>query len=69
MKIAFIIYADTESLLEKTDTCHSNPEKSSKIKINKHTILVIHYLRIVLSIPQKTSMTIIKVKMLFKSMW
>ena len=68
MKIPFIIYADTESLLEQKDTCHSNPEKSSKIKINKHTILVIHYLRIVLSIPQKTSMTIIKVKMLFKSM-
>ena len=36
-KILFIIYADTESLLEKIDTCHSNPEKSSTTKTNKHT--------------------------------
>ena len=28
IKIPFIIYADTEPLLEKLDTCHSNPEKS-----------------------------------------
>ena len=29
----FIIYVDMESLLEKTDTCHNNPEKSAaKIK-------------------------------------
>ena len=26
-----------ESLLEKIDTCHSNPEKLSTTKINKHT--------------------------------
>ena len=37
MKIPFIIYADTESLLEKMDTHHSNPEKLSTTKINKHT--------------------------------
>ena len=37
MKVPFIIYADLESLLEKMNTCHSNPEKSSTIKINKHT--------------------------------
>ena len=37
MKIPFIIYADLEFLLEKMNTCHNNPEKSSKIKINKHT--------------------------------
>ena len=30
------IYADTGSLFEKIDTCHSNPEKSSTYKINKH---------------------------------
>ena len=30
------IYADTGSLFEKIDTCHSNPEKSSTSKINKH---------------------------------
>ena len=30
------IYADTGSLFEKIDTCHSNPEKSSTSKKNKH---------------------------------
>ena len=28
MKIPFVIYTDLESLLERTDTCHNNPEKS-----------------------------------------
>ena len=37
MKVQFIIYADIESLLEKMNTCHNSPEKSSTIKINKHT--------------------------------
>ena len=37
MKVLFIIYADLESLLEKMNTCHNNPEKSSTTKINKHT--------------------------------
>ena len=37
MKVPFTIYADLESLLEKMNTCHNNPEKSSKTKINKHT--------------------------------
>ena len=37
MKVPFIIYADLECLLEKMNTCHNNPEKSSTIKINKHT--------------------------------
>ena len=35
IKVPFIIY--TESLFEKTNTCHDNPEKSSATKINKHT--------------------------------
>ena len=35
MKVPFIIYADLESLLEKINTCHNNPEKSSTTKINK----------------------------------
>ena len=26
-----------KSLLEKIDTCHNNPKKSSTTKINKHT--------------------------------
>ena len=38
MKVPFIIYADLESLLEKTRTCHNDPKKSSTTKINKHTL-------------------------------
>ena len=37
MKSPFNIYADLERLLEKTNTCYNNPEKSSTTKINKHT--------------------------------
>ena len=37
MKVPFTIYADLESLLKKSNTCHNNPEKSSSAKINKHT--------------------------------
>ena len=37
MKVPSVIYADLESLLEKMNTCHNNPEKSSTTKINKHT--------------------------------
>ena len=36
MKFLFIVCADLESLLEKTNTCHNNPEKSSTTKMNKH---------------------------------
>ena len=35
MKVPFIIYGDLESLLEKINSCHNNPEKSSTTKINK----------------------------------
>ena len=37
MRVSFIIYAHLQSLLEKMNTCHNNPEKSSTTKINKHT--------------------------------
>ena len=37
MKVPFTIYVDLESLLEKMNTCHNNPENSSTTKINKHT--------------------------------
>ena len=37
MKVAFKIYNDLESLIEKLRTCHNNPEKSSTAKINEHT--------------------------------
>ena len=36
MKVPFIIYADLQSLLEKMNTCHNNPEKSSTTKMSKH---------------------------------
>ena len=35
MKVPFIIYADLECLLEKMNTCHNNPEKSSTTKVSK----------------------------------
>ena len=57
--MAFIIYADTESLLKKTDTCHSYPEKSSTTKINKHTTSGYSFLHIVYSMPEKTRMTVV----------
>ena len=37
MKVLFIVYANLECLLEKMNSCHNNPEKSSTTKINKHT--------------------------------
>ena len=37
MKSPFIIYADLDCSLEKMNTCHNNPEKTSTTKINKHT--------------------------------
>ena len=37
MKVPFTIYAVLESVLEKMNTCHNNPKKSSATKINKHT--------------------------------
>ena len=37
MKSVFIIYADSQCLLEKMSTCPNNPEKPSTVKINMHT--------------------------------
>ena len=37
MKVSFIIYADLEFLIEKMNTIHNNPERSSTTKTNKHT--------------------------------
>ena len=39
IKMPFTIYADLECLLEKMSTCQNDPNKSSTIKINKHTPL------------------------------
>ena len=38
LKVPFIIYADLGSFLEKMNTCHNNPKKTSTTKINKHTL-------------------------------
>ena len=65
MKITFIIYADIEYLIEKIDTCHSNPEKLSTTKINKHKLLVIHHSHIVHLMTQKNTI-IIEVKIAWK---
>ena len=37
MKVPFNIHDDLESLLQKMNNFHNNPEKSSTTKINKHT--------------------------------
>ena len=37
IKVPFVIQADLEFLLEKIDTCYSNPERSSTTKIYQHT--------------------------------
>ena len=36
LKTPYVIYADTESLLEKVRACDNNPEKFSTTKISKH---------------------------------
>ena len=36
IKVQLIIYADLQPLLEKMNTSHSNPEKSTATKISKH---------------------------------
>ena len=36
MKLPFVIFADSECLLEKISTCINNPNESSTTKINKH---------------------------------
>ena len=63
MRVPFIIYADLEGLLEKMNTCHNDPEKSSTTKIKKNTHhLVIHCLHIAHLIEQTISLAIIEVK-------
>ena len=36
-KAPFVIYADLECLIERTDRCKNNPENSFTKKISKHT--------------------------------
>ena len=37
IKVRFVIYVDSKSLLTKIDTRYNNPEKSSTVKLSKHT--------------------------------
>ena len=62
MRVPFIIYADLESLLEKMNTCHNNPEKSPTTKINKHAPYGYSLLHTVYLTQQKISLIIIEVK-------
>ena len=67
MKARFVTYADMESLLEKIDTCHDNPEKSSVTTVNKHTAaMVIHYLRIVHLRPLNIGIITIEARIVWK---
>ena len=35
-KVPFIIYADLECMIDRTDGCKNNPENSSTTKVSKH---------------------------------
>ena len=37
IKLPFVVYVDSECLLEKISTCQNNPNKLSTTEINKHT--------------------------------
>ena len=60
MKVPFIAYAELESLLEKRNTYHNNPEKLSITTIKNIHPLIIHCLHAVHLIQQKISLTINK---------
>ena len=62
MKVPFIIYADLRSLLEKINTCHNNPEKSSTTKKVIIYHLVVHCLHTVHLIQQKISLIFLEVR-------
>ena len=55
----FVIYTDKEGLLGTIDKCNNNQEKSSKTKINIHSV-VIQYSHTVSLITRKTSMIFMK---------
>ena len=67
MRLPLIIYGDLECLLEKMNTRHNNPEKSSTTKIKNTHHLVIHCLHTVHLIQQKASLIIIEVKVTSKT--
>ena len=61
MKVPFIVYANLKSFLEKMNTCHNNPKKSSTTKISV-CLLVIYCLHTVHLIQQKIVLVIIEAK-------
>ena len=66
MRLPFIIIADLECLLEKMNTCHNNPEKSSTTKVNKDTPSGYSLFTTVPLIQQKISLIIIGAKIVSK---
>ena len=67
MKVPFSVYVDLESLLEKVNTCHNNPEKLSTTKINKHTVSGYPFLTHCSFDTKKISWVIIEVKIVGKA--
>ena len=66
LKISFVIYADTESLLEKTHTCDYYPEETFRSKkVNSECI--IHYLHTIHLIAAKTNINFKEVLTVCKS--
>ena len=57
MKIRFVIHADTESLVEKIQTCDNNAEKLFTSNINSIKFVVIHYSHVVHLIATKLNLT------------
>ena len=66
MKAPFIISADLECLLEKMESCQSNPEKSYTEKKLCINLLVTHCLQIVHLNQQKTNLNVTEAKIVWK---
>ena len=62
VKIPLLINADIECLLERIDTFHNNPKKSSTTKIATHLASGIRFLHIVQLMQQKIGLIIIEAK-------
>ena len=61
-KAPFIIYADLECVIEKTDGCKNNPDNLSATKVNEHISSGFSHLQYLCLEAQKISMMYIEVK-------
>lgn len=57
IKIPFTIYADTESLLEKIQTCDNKPEKSITLKLKKYYLPVRQFCIVHLTVENVNTIT------------